>query len=139
MFLGAGQPIFDYNNPKATNYSKYSTYRSELANTYHFYPVDLGLIGLSWEAGIPFTCFLVFIMLFFAFKKVDKQYYYLGLWEIMLVVIGTTHPLCYYHNNLIYTAMVFTMIDIVSKKSKNKHYTVANNGKEEDRYSNILG
>lgn len=64
MVLGAGRTfVGNRDNMKhSMKYlSEYSRYRSQLASDFHYYPVDLGFIGLSWEAGIPFTIIAVIL------------------------------------------------------------------------------
>lgn len=90
--------------------SKYARYRSQLAAYNHFYPVDVGLIGLSWEAGIPFTITFILLLLSMAKKKVEKDYFYLGFFELFGVIVGGTHAMCYWHSNIIYHALVFVII-----------------------------
>lgn len=102
--------------------SDYSKYMSEIAAYFHYFTVDWGIIGLSWCAGIPFTILFIILLLKFALKKVDKDFYYLGLWEIFVLLIGITHPMSYYHNNLIYHALVFILIDLANKKHLSKHF-----------------
>lgn len=119
MFLGSGMPqLVDPPSKAKSNYSKDF---SEKAALYHFYPVDMGLIGLSWNAGIPFTVCFVVLMLSVLRHKLPKEYYYLWFWELYIVIVGTTNELSYYHSNVIYQAIVLAIISsIVDVQERNK-------------------
>lgn len=108
MFLGSGMPQITL-NPSTTK-SQYSKECSENAILYHYYPVDMGLIGLSWNAGIPFTVSFIILMLSVIRMKIPKEYYYLCFWEIYIVLVGTTNELSYYHSNVIYQSIALTII-----------------------------
>ena len=98
--------------------SEYSKTMSQIAAWYHFYHVDWGLVGLTWVAGLPFTIFFIFILIYFARKKVGENYYYLGMWEYMVIISGLTNPISYYHHNIIYHALVFVIIDLAHNEYK---------------------
>lgn len=122
LFLGSGMTKLSVDETKtevSKPLSEYARYRSQLAAYYHFYPVDAGLIGLSWEAGIPFTVVYIILLLSIMRKKVNKEYYYLGLFELFGILVGLTHAMCYWHNNIIYHAMVFVMVYKASCKYSN--------------------
>ncbi len=121
MILGAGKTMVinmnDYGGRERVKYpSEYSKERSYLATRYHYYPVDLGYIGLSWEAGIPFTVVCMILFLYLWKIKVDKQYYYLSCYGLYMIMIGLTNAQGYYEGNLICLAIVYTIIERAHKR-----------------------
>ena len=106
MILGSGCSLWN-DKPVST----YSDYMRGLKDSYHFFPVDWGLIGLSWEAGILFTLCFILLIVRVIFLKVDKQYYYVRIWSFFLLIIGVTHPMSYCHSNLIYMAIVLLIAE----------------------------
>lgn len=136
LFLGSGMTKLAVDESKteiSQPLSKYARYRSQLAAYNHFYPADVGLIGLSWEAGIPFTITFILLLISMARKKVDKDYFYLGLFEFFCIIVGGTHAMCYWHNNIIYHVLVFVII-----YKANIVYTLKQktSGKNENSYLN---
>lgn len=123
MVLGAGKTFVSNlkNSKHAMSYlSDYSKYRTRLATDYSYYPVDLGFIGLSWEAGIPFTIISILLFIYLLIIKVNKEYYYLGLYGLYMILIGVTHPQGYYYCNSICLAVAYTIIEIANKSYKRK-------------------
>lgn len=124
---GSGMVKIAVNKDKTVsrnNYpSEYAYYRNSLAEAYHFYPVDMGLIGLSWDAGIPFTIIFILIMLYPFRLKLPKEYYYTTMYGFTLVIIGFTQPLSYYHENTIFLALALVICDKVRFLSDNYHTT----------------
>lgn len=117
LVLGSGRAIIDAEHQQ--NWiSQYSRERSNLADYYHYYPVDLGLLGLSWETGIPFVlCFILLILSPFC-CKVPESLYYLQMYGFLIVIIGFTHPWSYYHQNTIYLAIVLTILTSYIQREK---------------------
>lgn len=116
MFWGAGRTPFGQMSQFKGNFpSEYSRERSILATDYHFYPVDLGFIGLSWETGIPFTIVAVLLFLNLWTLKVDKQYLYISCYGLYMVLIGFTMPQGIYHNNLICLAIIYTIYEVAHR------------------------
>lgn len=93
--------------------SNYSKYISEIGLLYHWYAYDWGLIGLSWEAGIPFMLVFIWLIISIIRAKVEKSYLYIGLWEFYLLLIGVTNEQIFYHNNIVYQALVLVILDKV--------------------------
>lgn len=117
MVLGAGRTQFGdeeiFNGKYPSDYSKE---RSYLATYYHFYPVDLGFIGLSWETGIPFAIVAICLFLYLLKIPVKKEYYYLGLYGLYMIFVGFTTSRGFYQHNLICLAIVYTIAEKVSLK-----------------------
>ena len=116
MILGAGKTPYGSDDIYNGKYpSKYSEERCYLANEFHFYTVDLGYLGLSWEAGIPFTIVILLLTISLLRFKVNKEYYYIGLYSLYMLLIGMTYPHGIYQRNLINLALVFTIAEIVHR------------------------
>lgn len=117
-FLGSGRTkILDDETPLSKAPSEYSRLRSSLAQNYHWYVADWGLLGLSWEVGIPFL--IVFLSLFIAMyrKKVPKDYYYIGVWELYLILsTGLFGETIHCHHNIVFHALALVILDQVSQK-----------------------
>lgn len=109
MILGGGRTLRIVDNLEKAP-SEYSKLVSSNARNYHYYPVDMGIIGLSWEAGIPFVLVYALIMISIIRTKVPKDYYYLGMWELMLLIASLTQPMLYYHHNIVYQALVLVIL-----------------------------
>ena len=125
MIFGAGMTYFyDLKKPRKNveYFSEYSRYRTRLATEFHYYPVDLGFWGLSWEAGIPFTIIAILLFLYLLKVKVPNDYYYLSLYGLYMVMSGITHAQGYYQCNLICLAVVYTIIEKANKSYKRYNY-----------------
>lgn len=114
MFLGSGIPHINVVNPNKAE-SSYSRECSLKAIQYHFFPADMGLLGLSWNAGVPFTFCFIILLLSIARIKVPSKYLYIGAWELFLIIIGLTNELSYNHANIIYQALVLTLLSKLLK------------------------
>lgn len=101
-------------NAKAKDYeSQYSKEVSYMSDQFHFHPVDMGLIGLSWEAGIP-AVIVLFVLLFYLIKtKTDSRYYYISAWALFLLIICWNNPKMYHHHNMIYFTIILVVFDKV--------------------------
>lgn len=114
-FLGSGQTVIyskGTQNEKIIAYpSKYSKERCELVYYSYIWSIDWGLIGLSWDAGIPFT--LVFVGILFAMfkQKLKVEHLYINCWSLMLLLIGITGAMSYVENIFIYYAVLLTIIE----------------------------
>jgi hypothetical protein len=119
LVLGSGLPALNSDNPSKAP-SAYSKYCSQNAVDYHFYPVDMGLMGLSWNTGIPFVLCFIILLIQMAITKVPSSYYYLNSWALFLLIAGLiTHPACYYHHNVIYLSIALTILNsAVIKKAE---------------------
>ena len=111
--------------------SKYSKDVSYMSYKYHFYPVDWGMIGLSWEAGIPVVLALLTLIIFIFIKKTPKYYCYISSWFLFLLLSCLSKAILYIHHNLIFFAMGLVMFEkIVYIENKpicsNKYFQQSN-------------
>ena len=124
MIFGSGMVRRVYDNNEITKTfnakypSDYSRQVSFYSDNYHFFPVDLGLIGLSWEAGIPAVVVLYFFCLILLLSPQKNDYNYIRGWGLFLILTSYTLPFYYYHHNLIYMVIVF----VIFLKLKHKEY-----------------
>lgn len=112
MVLGSGMVRRVYDNPEVTKTfkgkypSKYSKEVSLNADRYHFFPVDLGLIGFSWEAGIPTAIILLLICFLLLIPSQDDEYNYIRGWGLFIILTSVTLPFYYCHKNMIFTVVI---------------------------------
>lgn len=121
IVLGAGRtPFTNLNNTtQTTGYlSDYSKERTMLATDLHYYPVDLGFLGLSWETGIPFAVIAVLLFIYPWIIKVDRKYYYISCYGLYMILIGLTHPQGYYQSNLICLAVAYTILELAHREAE---------------------
>lgn len=97
--------------------SEYSKEVSFMSDTNHFFPKDMGLIGLSWEAGIPAVLVLITLLFYIALKEIDIRYYYISTWCIYLILISSNNPRFYDYRNMIYFTMVLVIAEKVVRKN----------------------
>lgn len=123
LITGSGMPLLSFEVIEATGEkiarkgeSEYSGYMSELAADMHFYTVDLGLLGLSWVAGIPFAILFIALLISMARVKVSPEYYYIGMYSIMVVLCGFTNALSYKHGNVIYLALLMMILELAHRQ-----------------------
>lgn len=128
LFLGSGMPVLYIYRDETTgksyvkeSYSKYSKEMSELGAYNHFYTVDLGLWGLSWVAGIPFVLLFLYLLIRVIKLKVDPEYYYIGMYGLLVILCSATNALCYKHHNIIFLALALVIVDLANKKHHIKH------------------
>lgn len=126
LIAGSGMPVLSLSKDKLSGeisvkkgFSKYSSEMSYLAATRHFFTVDLGILGLSWVAGIPFTLAFVWLLIKVIKEKVSKEYYYIGMYALMILVAGMTNAISYKHHNLIYLAVLLVILDKVRAPKAN--------------------
>lgn len=79
MFWGSGLPAD----------SSYGLYINSLGER-GLHWNDMGLLGLSWILGIPATLTMIWYALKAGFTKMPKEYAYLPLWFLFLLLIGFT-------------------------------------------------
>ena len=91
--------------------SEYSKDVSSMSVNYHFFPKDMGLIGLSWEAGIPAVLSLLYIVVLLVITKTDKEYYYISAWGIYHILISPINPRLWDYHNMIYFTIVLVILD----------------------------
>ena len=96
--------------------SEYSKDVSFLSNTYHYFPKDMGVIGLSWEAGIPAVLVLIILLFYMVFKLTDVRYSYIPTWCLYLILISSNNPRFYDYRNMIYFTMVLIIFEKVVRK-----------------------
>lgn len=122
MFFGSGLPA------ETSSYGAYNQWLQESGIYYE----DWGLIGLSWMIGvIP-----VVLMCTYAFKaykmKVGKNYKYIGVWFIYLLIISVTTKEFFREGNFVIQAIALYVI-----AKANINYT-QNINSNENRSTNIL-
>ena len=121
MGSGMVHRTFTKNNDFAGKYeSRYSREVSDASIRYHIFPIDWGLIGFSWEAGIPAALVLVSIALMLIFTKNDDKYMYMSSWGIFVLIFSITNGRYYSHHNLIYTAILLVICDKLCQVKKLK-------------------
>lgn len=125
MVLGSGMVLRINDSTERTEYFKAvypSNYSKEVSLTserYHFFPVDLGLIGFSWEAGIPAAIVLLLLCFLMLIPSQDDEYNYIRGWGLFNILTSVTVPFYYYHRNLIYTVIVLIIfMKLKGKKAK---------------------
>lgn len=81
---------------------------------------DWGLLGLSWMLGIiPVGC-MIWYSIKAAITKVDRSYYYIGVWFIYLVVSSITTSEFYREGNFVIQALCLFFIHKAHQIYKNK-------------------
>lgn len=123
-FLGSGlvQRAFTDRDLIKYNYyeSNYSRMVSAMSIRYHIFPIDWGLLGFSWEGGIPATIILILIALMFILSKTDKRYLYISAWGMFVLFFSITNGRYYSHHNLVYTAILLVICDKLCRVKKLK-------------------
>lgn len=95
--------------------SKYSRDVSMTSARYHIYPVDWGLLGLSWEAGVPAILILIVLQFYLMFHKLDNKYLYISSWGLFALIISAFGGSYYSSPNLLYTAILLVIFNEVSR------------------------
>lgn len=80
-FWGGGVPVFD-------GKTKYSKDIADSTETYFYYWVDLGLIGLSFIIGIPSVIILIIIIIRCIIRSKDKQLQFIRF-TLLTVLLGS--------------------------------------------------
>lgn len=112
MIMGSGMVRRIIDNPENIETlngkypSNYSKQVSIYSDRFHFFPVDLGLIGLSWEAGIPAAIILLLLCFLLFIPSQEDEYYYIRGWGLFNILTCITVPFYYYHKNMIFTVIV---------------------------------
>ena len=86
LVLGSGIPAQERGNYKGSKYSKDIADLQEKGFIYQ----DWGVIGYSWIMGIGTIICIIWYCLKGFLLKVDKEYYYLGVWLLFLVLGSIT-------------------------------------------------
>lgn len=128
-FLGSGMPKLKANEESANHaLSDYSRYMSNLFVDRDFYCFDMGYLGLTWMGGIPFTLILIILQICIFRKKVPKDYLYIGVWELYLLISGWFNEEVFGFTNMICQVLALTILSTVIKENspimKNKQVTV---------------
>lgn len=115
-FMGSGMPKL---NAARANLalSSYSRYMSSLFIDDDFYCYDMGYLGLSWLAGIPFALVLLFLLFSVFRKKVPKNYLYIGAWELYLLMSGWFNEEVFGFTNMICQVLALTILSAVIKEN----------------------
>lgn len=126
-FLGSGMPKM--NAATASHaLSDYSRYMSSLFIDRDFYCFDMGYLGLTWLGGIPFTLILIILQFCIFRKKVPKDYLYIGVWELYLLISGWFNEEVFGFTNMICQVLALTILSTVIKENsvinKQKQVTV---------------
>lgn len=113
-FLGSGRALF-YNDIGSYNLapSKYSKLVTQNYQLYHWFTEDWGLLGLLWEAGVPFMVAFFWLIISIIKFKVPREYQYIGYWELFSLLVGLTYEVIYMHEHFIYQALALVIIDRV--------------------------
>lgn len=125
-FLGSGMPKM--NAATASHaLSEYSRQISALFIENDFYCFDMGYIGLSWLGGIPFTLILIILQFCIFRKKVPKDYLYIGVWELYLLISGWFNEEVFGFTNMICQVLALTILSTVIKENSviNKQKQIA--------------
>ena len=125
--MGSGMPKLNADRANLA-LSGYSRYMSSLFIDDDFYCYDMGYLGLSWLAGIPFTLVLLFLLFKVFRKKVPNGYLYIGVWELYLLMSGWFNEEVFGFTNMICQVLALTILSSVIKEnsfiSKYKQVTV---------------
>ena len=129
QILGSGMPKIKASEESARNaLSDYSRYMSSLFVDRDFYCYDMGYLGLSWLGGIPFTLILLLLQYSIFRKKVPKDYLYIGVWELYLLISGWFNEEVFGFTNMICQVLALTILSTVIKENsvinKQKQVTV---------------
>lgn len=89
--------------------SKYSFDMSMLAARYHIFSVDWGLIGFSWEGGIPAALILVLIAVMLVSFKTNERFLYISSFGIFALISSITSGKYHGFHNLIWTVLLLVM------------------------------
>lgn len=115
-FLGSGMPKM--NAATASHaLSDYSRQISALFIDRDFYCFDMGYIGLTWLGGIPFTLVLLILQFCIFRKKVPKDYLYIGVWELYLLISGWFNEEVFGFTNIICQVLALTILSTVIKEN----------------------
>ena len=133
LILGSGmveRVFLDDPGVKKTYPSSYSKELSYQMTDDKLMPIDVGLIGLSWEAGIPAVVLMVIVCLIMVIVKQEDKYLYIRAWGLFLLIISGLNPRYYYNHNLIYTVIIWLLFVQLNKVREKNFF-------DENRNSNI--
>lgn len=116
--LGSGMPKLKADDKSAGHaLSDYSRQMSLLFVNEDFYCYDMGYLGLTWLGGIPFTLMLIILQFRVFWKKVPKEYLYLGTWELYLLISGWFNEEVFGFTNMICQVLALTILTSVVKEN----------------------
>lgn len=102
--------------------SKYSSEMSMLAARYHTYSVDWGLIGFSWEGGVPAAIILVIIATMLVFFKTNERFLYISSFGIFALIVSITSGKYHGFHNLIWTVLLLVMTNKLYQLDRAKKF-----------------
>lgn len=105
-FFGSGLPV------NGTALHRLQTYNF----SFNLFWNDWGLLGLSWIYGIPAICILYFMYLKVIFSKLPKDYLYLKVLCVFLVLTSLTSAEAFRPGNLLLQGAFFYLVMHVKKK-----------------------
>lgn len=119
LFFGSGLP----STADKSSYGKYFDYLDSLGINFY----DWGLIGLSWMVGIPAVICIYWYGLKAGFTKViNKEYNYLGIWFLYMILISiTTYELPRNGNFIIQALVLFAIEKVHAKNEKNRNINIS--------------
>lgn len=116
--LGSGMPKLKAADNSASHaLSDYSRKMSLMFVNEDFYCYDMGYLGLTWLGGIPFTIVLIILQFCVFWKKVPKEYLYLGSWELYLLFSGWFNEEVFGFTNMICQVLALTILTSVVKEN----------------------
>lgn len=124
-FLGSGL-VKRRVDPKTNDVSRvkfestYSHEISSLAARYHIYTVDWGLLGFSWEGGIPAALILVLIAVLLVCVKTDERFLYISSFGVFALINSLTNARYHGYNNLVWTVLLMVIADKLYQLDKFK-------------------
>lgn len=120
LVLGSGIPAQERGNYKGSKYSKDIADLQEKGFIYQ----DWGVIGYSWIMGIGTIICIIWYCLKGFLLKVDKEYYYLGVWLLFLVLGSITTAEMFRPGAPFLMMVVLVLLDkIKGKYEQKKHCT----------------
>lgn len=100
--------------------SDYSHEISLLAARYHIYTVDWGLLGFSWEGGIPAALVLVLIAVLLVCVKTDERFLYISSFGVFALINSLTSARYHGYNNLVWTVLLLVIANKLYQLDKVK-------------------
>lgn len=121
MILGAGEPATARGNYNGSSYSR------DIANLQErgFIYQDWGIVGYSWIKGIgTILCIILYCIKGFTLK-VEKEYYYLGVWLLFLVLGSITTAEMFRPGAPFLMMVVLALLDITNGKYEQKKSSIS--------------
>lgn len=92
---------------------------------------DWGLIGLTWVLGIPgVLCLIWYSITVFKYSKKLPNEYYIGLWFLFLIIVGTFNREFYRFGIFGIQALALYIVDLKIKSlnnnlNENRHFNIS--------------